>query len=211
MASYDLLVDAEYTLAELGELLGMQPRTIRSYIEQGLLRGPEIGGRGAKYTQYHVDRLRAIRVLKDIRGLALAEVRRRLLTMTAAEIAAVGAEVPASEEAKPGSALAYLRGLRQGEPEAPPPSPVVFAASVVRKPSLSPIDALLTTLDRIAGVRKPSRKARSEKWTSVEVTPDAEIRVRGELSADDRNRWERVADHLRELLLHPSPQSTKED
>ena len=76
------LVDSELTLAELAELLDMQPRTIRSYIERDLLRGPEVGGRGARYTDYHVTRLQAIRALKDFRGLPLAEVRRRLLSVT---------------------------------------------------------------------------------------------------------------------------------
>lgn len=199
MASYDVFVDPELTLAELGQMLDMQPRTIRSYIEQGLLRGPEIGGRGARYTQYHIERLRAIRALKDIQGLPLAEVRRRLLTMTAAEIAALGAEVSAEDEPSPGSALAYLRSVRSATPE---PKVALFSAAA---PGPSPIDVLLARLDRVAGARKPARKARAEVWSSVEVTPDIEIRVRGDMSADDRNRWERVADHLRELLLHPLP------
>jgi hypothetical protein len=38
-------------------------------------------------------------------------------------------------------------------------------------------------------------------WTSIPLTPDVEIRVRGALAGDDLARWERIADHLREILL----------
>jgi hypothetical protein len=43
---------AEFTFADLFERLVILPRTTRSFIEQGLLRGPGVGGRGAWYTRY---------------------------------------------------------------------------------------------------------------------------------------------------------------
>src|SRR5690606_10266850 len=42
------------TLRELSDQVGIEPRTIRSYIQQGLLRGPEGLGPKAKYGPYHL-------------------------------------------------------------------------------------------------------------------------------------------------------------
>lgn len=181
---------------ELAERVGIQPRTIRSYIEQGLLRGPEIGGRGARYGIYHLERLQAIRTLKDDRGLPLAEVRRVLLAMSASEMSALAA-TPEEESAPPAraeSALEYLRNV-QGRPRSAQP----VAAAPPQGPT--PVDALLARLNRAAQGSKPARKARGEVWTSVGVTKDVELRVRGVQPADRLARWERIADHLREILM----------
>ena len=43
----------KYSLEELAKRVGIQPRTIRSYINQGLLRGPDSLGRNARYSEYH--------------------------------------------------------------------------------------------------------------------------------------------------------------
>lgn len=178
----------------------MQPRTIRSYIEQGLLRGPEVGGRGARYSDYHAKRLQAIRTLKELRGLPLAEVRRRLLVITGPEIASLAKEAGAARDlSAPNarSALDYLRSINpksqarnQAEPE--------FTSS---PEAPTPMDVLLGRLDRLTQGTQPPRRARGEVWTSIPVTPDIEIRVRGTQTANELARWERIADHLRQILM----------
>ncbi len=185
----------------------MHPRTIRSYIEQGLLRGPEIGGRGARYTDYHVQRLQAIRVLKDYRGLPLPEVRRRLMSMSGLELVAIAQEAAVAEApispANTQSALDYLRSIKprdQREPQSP--SIASVPAPQLQSPSApTPVDMLLGQLDRLAARSKPQRRARGVEWISIAVTPDVEFRVRGPQKADDLARWERIADHLREILM----------
>ena len=191
------LVDSELTLAELAALLDMQPRTIRSYIERDLLRGPEVGGRGARYTDYHVTRLQAIRALKDFRGLPLAEVRRRLLSVTGPELVSLASEgaVPQKTGSLPNteSALDYIRGLKQsGKPE-PPSAP--------DSESPTPMDSVLARLDQLTAGIKPQRRSRGEVWVSIPITPDIEIRVRGTQTAEQLSRWERIADYLRDLLI----------
>ena len=190
-------MESELTLAELAELLEMQPRTIRSYIERDLLRGPEVGGRGARYTSYHVTRLQAIRALKDSRGLPLAEVRRRLLSITEPELASLASEGAVAQKpgllAKPASALDYIRSLKQGRPLEPPTD------STAQSPT--PMDSVLARLDQLIPGNKPPRRSRGEVWVSIPVTPDVEIRVRGTQTVEQLSRWERIADHLRELLM----------
>jgi DNA-binding transcriptional MerR regulator len=190
-------MEGEFTLGELAALLDMQPRTIRSYIERDLLRGPEVGGRGARYTDYHIKRLQAIRALKDFRGLPLAEVRRRLLSIAGPELTALANEGAAAPKAallpKAGSALDYIRSLKQtGQPEAPPTS---------GEASPTPMDSVLARLDQMSAGNKPQRRSRGEVWVTVPVTPDVEIRVRGPQTDEQLSRWERIADHLRELLI----------
>jgi DNA-binding transcriptional MerR regulator len=191
----------EFTLAELAEHLGMQSRTIRSYIEQGLLRGPEVGGRGARYTAYHVQRLKAIQCLKDLRGLPLGEVRRRLLGATGPELmkwaeAATAAKTAGANE-KSVSALDYIRRLQSGHEKGPPETEATAATT--------PMDVLLARLGRLTkGAKLPPRRSRGEVWTSVSVTPDIEIRIRGALAGDQISKWERIADHFREILMSGS-------
>ena len=53
--------DEALTLAKLAEETHIEPRTIRSYIERGLLPAAEARGRGASYYVEHLNRLRAFK------------------------------------------------------------------------------------------------------------------------------------------------------
>jgi len=54
------------SLQELSEQTGVEQRTIRSYVERGLLPGPESLGRGARYPHEALDRLRVMQLLREI-------------------------------------------------------------------------------------------------------------------------------------------------
>lgn len=79
------MVMERYRLADLVRLTGLTPRTIRFYIAEGLLPPPEGAGPAAVYGAGHRDRLRLIGALKD-HYLPLREIRRRLATLTDAEV-----------------------------------------------------------------------------------------------------------------------------
>lgn len=66
-----------FTLAELGVLTEMSRRAIRYYIQIGLLDRPASAGRGAHYTQHHLERLIEIRKWKKA-GLSLDRIRELL-------------------------------------------------------------------------------------------------------------------------------------
>ena len=78
------------TLNELAERVGMRPRTVRSYIEKDLLPGPATAGRYATYGFGHLERLKAIKVLREIDGLSIEETRQRLLGLGEREIREIG-------------------------------------------------------------------------------------------------------------------------
>src|SRR5947209_93827 len=104
-----------YRIAELAQATGLTPRTIRFYVAEGLLPPPEGAGPAAVYTAGHRDRLQLITLLKD-QYLPLKEIRRRIATLTDAEVRdrlseEEGGPVPGAtvaDEAPPDDAVAYL-------------------------------------------------------------------------------------------------------
>jgi DNA-binding transcriptional MerR regulator len=66
-----------YGIKELAELGGVTRRTIRYYVQRGLLPTPLGTGRGPHYTPAHLERLIQIRQLQET-GVPLAEVAARL-------------------------------------------------------------------------------------------------------------------------------------
>lgn len=99
-----------FSLDELSQESGFDTRVIRSFIEQGLMRGPTTLGRYARYSRQHLERLQAIKVLKEKQGLRVVEVRQQLLAMSDAEIAALAETGSTLGAQQPeGSALDYIR------------------------------------------------------------------------------------------------------
>lgn len=103
-----------YSLQELAEASGVHPRTIRLYLEQGLLAGPSSMGRGARYTHSDLERLQIIRDLRDREGLPLKEIRHRLTVLRPED----RQQAAASQH----SALDYLNSVLGAEVESPPRS-----------------------------------------------------------------------------------------
>lgn len=63
----------DYTLEELERQTGVARRTIRFWISRGLLPGPEIAGRNARYGSHHLQRIEEIGRLQR-EGLTLTEI-----------------------------------------------------------------------------------------------------------------------------------------
>jgi len=68
-----------FTIDELSELTGFSRRTIRYYIQEGLLEPPAGRGRGGFYYDSHLDKLLRIKTLQE-RGLNLATIAGLLQT-----------------------------------------------------------------------------------------------------------------------------------
>lgn len=66
-----------YSIGELARRGGVSRRTVRYYVQRGLLPSPEGTGRGSRYTERHLRTLIRIRELQEA-GVPLAEVRGRL-------------------------------------------------------------------------------------------------------------------------------------
>lgn len=66
-----------YGIDELADRAGVSRRTVRYYVQRGLLPAPTGVGRGKHYTEAHLARLVRIRELQES-GVSLAEVAARL-------------------------------------------------------------------------------------------------------------------------------------
>jgi DNA-binding transcriptional MerR regulator len=69
--------EALYGIGELASLGGVTRRTVRYYVQAGLLPAPLGVGRGRHYGPEHLARLQAVKALQE-RGLSLEAVRNEL-------------------------------------------------------------------------------------------------------------------------------------
>ncbi len=68
---------SRYGIEELAQAAGVSRRTVRYYVQEGLLPPPTGAGRGAYYGPEHLRQLEIVKALQE-RGLTLDEVRRAL-------------------------------------------------------------------------------------------------------------------------------------
>lgn len=80
--------ELQFSIEDLSRLVDVSVRTIRYYITEGLLPGPEGRGKMASYGPAHLSRLQLIRLLSE-RRVPLQEIKSRLGELTDMELAAV--------------------------------------------------------------------------------------------------------------------------
>jgi DNA-binding transcriptional MerR regulator len=164
----------DLTLAGLADQSGVSERTIRYYIQFGLVPAPQGAGSRSRYGRSHLGRLRLIRMLQD-RHLPLSAIRKVLAQRSEEEIVRL-AEDPGKKAR--GSALDYVRSLLESEPEG-------------------------ATLSMLAPRALESRGAETEMrshWERIHVAPDIELHVRRPLSKPDNRRLEELLRRARELF-----------
>ncbi|MEQ1631022.1 MAG: MerR family transcriptional regulator [Planctomycetota bacterium] len=116
-----------FTLQELADATGLEARTVRSYVEKGLLPGPDTLGRSARYPKDALDRLRVLLLVRDAnRGLSLDQIRVLLQSLTPAQLRDVAegrqriaAVIDTDAGSKPpgkADALSYLQSFKEGGP-----------------------------------------------------------------------------------------------
>ena len=164
-----------FDLNELSDRAGVTPRTVRYYIQQGLLRSPGTPGPGAKYDEGHLGRLRLIRRLQR-EHLPLSEIRRRLESLGDAEVQRLLEEPRAPA---PASAVDYVRSVLQEPPQ-------LFAAAM-------------------AAPSEPPPGADRSQWDRITLAPDLELHVRRPLSRGQNKMVEKLLDYAKRLLEEDTP------
>ena len=159
-------------ISELCQRVDIPLRTVRYYIQQGLLPPTqrEGAGRGPRYGEVHVATLRAIRELQK-QGLTLESIRERLasLDMRGLERLAKADELGMSGAA-PDAARTEFRFIS-----------AVRVRDVATRPGI------------------PAEPARSN-WERIAITPDIEIHVRRPLAPYWNKRLEALLKLARRLL-----------
>ena len=172
----------ELSIGELAKASGVTRRTIRYYVELGLLPPPEGAGRAAVYGDEHLERLRRIQELQATR-LSLEEIRDHLAAGPQPAYAAPAPHRMAATEAlgdAPSSAAQYLGELRQQLYRAPPgPAPPSS------KPATEPFVG--------------------EPWVRIPLTPDIELHVRRRGSRLNRS-LPRLIKAVQRILSEEEPQ-----
>src|SRR5918992_5075839 len=97
-----------FDLSELSAAAGVTPRTVRYYVQQGLLPSPGTRGPGTRYERAHLDRLQLIRRLQRLH-LPLAEIRKRLEALD--DDGVRGALAAQPEQPGGSAALDYVRDV----------------------------------------------------------------------------------------------------
>lgn len=197
-----------YSLNELAAAASMEPRTVRSWVQEGLVPGPVSRGPKASYPPEAMGRLLAVKRLKEDTHLTLADIRRRLAGLSVKEVNAIASGEGAHPE--PGSAADYMASI--SEEEWRRQSSIARRASAYsessetgartfNQPSIADMQAARS---QPPGEDDIPARARAEPWSKIEVTPDVFIEVRGELEPRSRRRYERLADLVRDWLTRGS-------
>ena len=105
------------TLTQLSDRSGVEVRTLRSWIAQGVVPGAEIAGRNARYAPAALTRARAAKAMRELYGMSVPAIRQDLLTADQAKIDAYAALAGSVPEAAGGT------GGPIGANPAPSPSP----------------------------------------------------------------------------------------
>lgn len=201
------------TLEEMSARTGVEPRTLRSWVAEGLLSPPLKSGRGAQYPDHNADRALAVRVLKDTHGFSLGEIRQRFMLASEDDIRSWASEAGGTL-AKKSSVRQYLAKIRREATLSEPPiagrlSPKAdedgFSffcegdGGQLSAVSPAAIERLIFLLGRLQKV-PPARRTKGESWLRLTVTPDLEFNVRGDLTPTERALFEQLADQIRDIL-----------
>lgn len=178
-----MLTAKEHSIAELADLAGVTPRTVRYYIAIGLLPAPGQAGPRATYGEAHLRRLRLIRRLQA-QHLPLAEIGSRLANLDdAAVIEALESDVPSDA---PDSALDYIRHLTGASRKAMPGGPDQMVRRIAE-----PITP--------RSIKEPPPAQRTQ-WERVSLGENVELHIRRPLSRLESKRVDRLIRIGKELL-----------
>jgi DNA-binding transcriptional MerR regulator len=168
----------ELSIGELAQRTGVTRRTIRYYVEIGLLPPPAGAGKIAVYGPEHLARLETIKELQAYR-LSLEEIRDRLAGKAVRSLE----ELPAGQmhvadsaldvSSDRSSAAEYIARLRERRP--------VFSQA------------------RMLSAREPRSEYDAEQWMRISLSEDVELHVRRRASKS--NRWlNRLIKEARRIL-----------
>jgi DNA-binding transcriptional MerR regulator len=178
------------SVGELAERAGVTRRTIRYYVEIGLLQPPTGAGKAAVYGTEHLERLDLIKSLQAYR-LSLEEIRERLAGRSGEPSAMMLADRLAVDDAAPASAMEitsaseYIDSLRQRD-------------AFFNRSRFSDVGEAYRR-----EMARPSRRADSaydaEQWLRITLSEDVELHVRRRASKTDR-RLNRLVKEARRIL-----------
>lgn len=184
--------DRSLTIEELAEQAQTSVRTVRYYITENLLPGPGSRGKGAAYTEEHLQRLRLIRRLTERRA-PLAEIRDVMARVTDDEVRALLAEEDARAQTLDAtqavSPKAYIAALldRAHAPQTPSPRKSQRASYA---PSAAPMR--VPPPPQTPPTSPAGGATQASAWRRVELAPGVELHIEEEAERRYRPFIERL-------------------
>lgn len=202
----------DLTLEDLVEKSGLSIRTLRYYMQEGLLPGPDTRGKYARYSQYHIDRIELIQRFKKI-NLPLQQIRHLLNNMTVDEInqlltsqdrlspfldfIKMNDEIRSPSPAPGSSALEYIHNLEAGWKQ------IQAVSSPIR--SQSPTSILPSAIPPSNNFIKQSPITSSqETWRRIIIDEGIELNVKEPKNADEEAKIDKLIAYTRKLFGNQS-------
>jgi DNA-binding transcriptional MerR regulator len=209
------------TIQELANEAGVTTRTIRYYVEQGVLPPPD-RGRPAEYTGEHVYLLDLIRQLKE-QFLPLEEIRDMMQRLTTEQLQEIIAAAPhkKKETRTLSSAADYIAGVlragstRQQMKEAAPAPPAFAQASATQAmpPASAPLARPAPSQARKAPATRQDQAAYIDQpatWQRVTLAPGIELHYAQSGDAHHTETVARLLDAARHILDEGPGKDTEE-
>jgi DNA-binding transcriptional MerR regulator len=196
------------TLEDLGTMSGLTLRTLRYYIQEGILQGPDTHGKFSRYSQQHLDRLELIQRLKSLR-LPLQEIRHLLENMTPEELSQVKQyqdvlkftlqdsflENSAPESNKEGaSALEYIQNLERGRES------VRSISNPMPAPRPSPQAPSPSLFKDAASGKQQSTPRTQETWSRTILHDGIELNIRHPNNAVEQKKIQQLLDFAKSIF-----------
>jgi DNA-binding transcriptional MerR regulator len=199
----------DLTLEDLAKQSGLPLRTLRFYIQEGILQGPDTHGKYARYSQQHLDRLKLIQRLKNLR-LPIQEIRHLLNNMTPDEISQIrqfqddlnpanylsfSEDINETIPTSPGSsALDYIHDLERGRENIKPFTKHYAEDSIdMNKMSFPPAPETIKK-------RKTKEVKDQEMWKRVVIDEGIELNVREPMNSEEEEKVKKLIELAQKLF-----------
>lgn len=209
--SFEGMQEENFSLSDLASATSLEERTIRSYIERGLLPGAQSRGRAASYSKEHLSRLHVIMSLRRARpNIGLSEIRIFLQNLSPEQIDRLaGGEITAASRVT--DVTVQPDGTDSQDVidnDIETPRATNWGRSATR---LTGVERLVCLLRDFSGLKAPAPSSKVEGWQRIAVTPDIELSVRAEFDETLIASFREFADLLRNLLQQPNALAMKGD
>ena len=200
----------EYTLEGLEKLSGLSIRTLRYYIQEGLLPGPDTRGKNARYSHDHLDIIRFIERFKEV-NMPLKQIRHLLETMSSEEIERIissrlddnliflNQEISKKEttpqtkreDQKRSSALEYIRNLEnlQETMKVRDRNTIVYNSPALPQAPVQPKPA-----------SKFQQYKHGESWQRIQLADGLELQVRRPTSKKNQQMVDEILETIQQLF-----------
>jgi len=181
-------MDKNYTIEQLSDLTGIPIRTIRSYVEKGLLKAPPHKGPNTRYQEEHRSVLEAIRLLTE----EIEQIYRETSSLDEMKSPSTRPSIGSSKSM---STLEFISGVRKrAKSDSPRPRRKSWGTDFSQV-----LDVGLGEKS-IARRKSTERSTYTSSWTEFRVSDDVKIIVRGNLDVDEERNFGRIARFVRQLL-----------